>query len=225
MQSGRHFPFGDPAGATSSRLRDHPAAWHSRRMRRLPAVVRLAAIAAIACVAWALAARAAEPVSPSLPSAGAYTVDAAASNVRFEITEFLVNNVSGRFRSFTGAVTVGDSLATSKVQATVDVRSIDTGVGARDGKLVGPDYFDAATFPQMQFVSTAIWGRPDNFGIRGNLTIKGITKEVVFSARMQPDGTVAAETKLDRTAFGITSGAMIKNEARLRLDIRLVRTP
>jgi polyisoprenoid-binding protein YceI len=192
-------------------------------MRRLPAIVFLAAIACLAFLASPLGARAAEPVSPSVPPAGAYTVDVAGSSVKFEITEFLINTVSGRFRSFTGAVTVGDSLATSKIQATVDVRSVDTGVGARDGKLIGPDYFDTASFPQMQFVSTAIWGTPENFGIRGNLTIKGVTKEVVFSARIQPDGIVAAETKIDRTAFGITSGATIKNEARLRLAIRLVR--
>jgi polyisoprenoid-binding protein YceI len=161
----------------------------------------------------------------TLPPAGSYVVDTAGSSVGFEITEFLVNTVSGKFRTFSGKVTVGDTLATSRIEATVDVASIDTGVGMRDRHLVEPDYFDAARFPQMHFASTAIWGAPDNFGIRGNLTIKGVTREVVFSARVQPTGVVLAETKIDRTAFGITAGGTIKNEARLRLQIKLAHAP
>jgi polyisoprenoid-binding protein YceI len=75
----------------------------------------------------------------------------------------------------------------------------------------------------MTFTSTALWGTPDNFGIRGNLTIKGVTKETVFSARILESSIVVAETKIDRTSFGITSGTSIKNEVRLRLRIRILK--
>jgi polyisoprenoid-binding protein YceI len=160
-----------------------------------------------------------------LPAAGEYAVDPAGSAVGFSITEFLINTVSGKFTRFGGHVTVGSSLETSKIEATVDVDSIDTGVHMRDGKLVSPEYFDAGRFPKMTFASTQIWGRADNFGIKGNLTIKGVTKEVVFTARIQDGGVVVAETKIDRTDFGITSGGTIKNEVRLRLQIRIARAP
>jgi polyisoprenoid-binding protein YceI len=160
----------------------------------------------------------------ALPAPGAYTVDAS-STVGFSVTEFLINSVSGTFSAFSGHVTVGDSFATSQIQATVNVASVDTGIHMRDEHLVSPEFFDAARFPQMQFTSTQIWGTPNNFGIKGNLTIKGTTKEVVFSARILDSGVVVAETKIDRTVFGLTSGSTIKNDVQLRLQIRMTRAP
>jgi len=70
-----------------------------------------------------------------------------------------------------------------------------------------------------------IWGTPDNFGIKGSLTIKAVTKEVVFTARILDSGVVVAETKIDRRDFGLTAGGTIKNEVRLRLQIRMTRAP
>jgi len=135
----------------------------------------------------------------ALPAAGEYIVDTAGSTVAFNITHFVIASVDGKFTTFSGHVVVGDSLATTHFEATVDVGSIDTGTAARDKHLRSADFFDAANLPRMTFTSTAIWGAPDNFGIKGNLTIKGITKEVVFSARILDSGIVLAETKIDRT--------------------------
>jgi polyisoprenoid-binding protein YceI len=159
----------------------------------------------------------------TLPAPGEYQVETGGSTVGFEISELLVHTVNGKFSAFSGKVTVGDSLSTSKIEATVDVGSIDTGIHARNEHLLGADFFDAARFPQMKFTSTTIWGTPNNLGIKGNLTIKGVTKEVVFSARIQDNGVVVAETKIDRTQFGVSAGGTIKNEARLRLQIKLAR--
>jgi polyisoprenoid-binding protein YceI len=76
----------------------------------------------------------------------------------------------------------------------------------------------------MTFKSTLLWGTPTSFGIKGNLTIKGVTKEVVFSARIQDSGLILAEAKVDRTDFGIDTGGPVKNEVRLRLRINLVKS-
>ncbi len=160
-----------------------------------------------------------------LPAPGDYVVDAAASSVSFNVTEYLINTVTGKFGAFAGKITMGDSLSTSRISATVDVASLDTGIGMRNEHLFGADYFDVAHFPQMKLKSTAIWGTPDNFGIKGDLTIKGITKEVVFSARILDSGVVVAETKIDRTDFGMTAGPTIKNEFRLHLKIQMVQAP
>jgi polyisoprenoid-binding protein YceI len=161
----------------------------------------------------------------TLPPAGDYLIQVSGSTVSFSITEFLINTVGGRFNAFAGKVVVGDSLATTHIDATVDVASIDTGVKSRNEHLVGPDYFDAKQFPRMTFTSTAVWGTPTNLGIKGNLTIKGVTKEVVFSARILDSGMVAAETTIDRTDFGITTGGTIKNKVNLRLQIRMTKAP
>lgn len=170
-------------------------------------------------VALASSARAAG----ALPAAGDYQVDAAGSSVTFKVTNVLVMSVDGRFSVFTGHVTVGDSLAASRIEASADVRSISTGNDRRDDHLRSQDFFDVARFPRMTFVSTQIWGAPERFGIRGKLTIHGVTREVVFGARILDSGVIEATATVDRTAFGITYGPTIKNEVRVHLQIRLAR--
>jgi polyisoprenoid-binding protein YceI len=55
------------------------------------------------------------------------------------------------------------------------------------------------------------------------VVIKAVTREIVFTARILDSGVVVAETKIDRTDFGITAGGTIKDEVRLHLQIRLTR--
>ncbi len=194
--------------------------------RRLPPWLwsSLAILSVVICATYARVTSAAGAAG-TLPPPGAYVVDPAGSAVGFNVTEFLVNTVSGKFKAFSGKVVVGDSLATSRIEATVDVGSIDTGIHMRDEHLLAEDYFDVAHFPRMRFASTALWGTPQNFGIKGNLTIKAVTKEVVFSARILDTGVIVAETKIDRTDFGLTAGGTIKNEVRLHLQIRMSPAP
>jgi len=159
----------------------------------------------------------------TLPAPGDYVVDPAGSAVAFNVTNLVVTSVDGKFHTFSGHVAIGDSLATAHVEATVDVQSIDTGSNRRDEHLRSGDFLGAAQFPRMMFTSTSLWGTPESFGMKGNLTIKGVTKEVVFAGRIVDTGLIVAEAKIDRTDFGITSGPSIKNEVRLRLQIKLAK--
>ncbi|HEY4014919.1 MAG TPA: YceI family protein [Polyangiaceae bacterium] len=158
-----------------------------------------------------------------LPAAGDYDVQPAGSSVGFSVTNFLVTTVDGTFHTFRGKVTIGDSIAATRIEASADTRSVDTGNGSRDEHLRSADFFDSAKFPRMSFTSTQVWGTPDNLGIKGSLTIKGTTREVVFSARILDSGVVRAEATIDRTAFGITYGASIKNDVRLKLMIKMAK--
>ena len=159
----------------------------------------------------------------ALPAPGDYDVQSAGSSIGFSVTNFLVTTVDGKFHTFRGKVTVGDSIPATRIEASADVGTVDTGNGSRDEHLRSADFFDAAKHPRMTFSSTQVWGTPDNLGIKGNLTIKGTTKEVVFSARILDSGVVRAEATIDRTAFGITYGASIKNEVRLKLQIKIAK--
>ncbi len=159
----------------------------------------------------------------TLPAPGDYVVDARASAVNFNVTNFVVTTVEGRFNTFDGRVVVGDSLATTSVEANVEVASVDTGNKQRDDHLRTSDYFDVARFPRMTWKSSQLWGTTDNFGMKGALTIKGITKEVVFAGRISDAGVIVCETTIDRQNFGITAGPSIKNEVRLRLQIRMTK--
>jgi polyisoprenoid-binding protein YceI len=182
-------------------------------------LLRWLSLLAVAFVAITFPARA----SSALPAAGDYAVDASTSGVGFSVTNFVVTNVDGKFTRFDGHVVVGDSLATTTVEASVDVSSIDTGIKQRDDHLRSSDYFDVARFPRMTFKSSQLWGTPERFGMKGALTIKGITKEVVFGGRIADGGVIIADTTIDRQNFGITSGPSIKNEVRLRLSIRIAK--
>ncbi len=190
-------------------------------MRVLPIVrwLTLSLLTLLALIASPSPARAAG----TLPTPGEYAVDARSSAVTFNVTNFVVTSVDGRFNVFDGKVVVGDSLATTSVEASVDVASVDTGVKQRDEHLRTADYFDVARFPRMTFKSSQLWGATDNFGMKGALTIKGITKEVVFAGHLSDAGVIVCETKIDRQNYGLTAGPSIKNEVRLRLQIRLVK--
>ena len=174
----------------------------------------------VALFAWSAPLRA----QGTLPAAGMYAVDAAGSAVTFNVTNFVVTSVDGRFGTFDGRVVVGDSLATTSVEASVLVASIDTGNKQRDDHLRTADYFDVARFPTMTWKSSQLWGSPDNVGMKGTLTIHGVSRETVFSGRIVDGGVIRAETTVDRRNFGITSGASISNDVRLRLQIRLAKS-
>jgi polyisoprenoid-binding protein YceI len=184
--------------------------------------VRRPVFAYLLCVA-ALSLAPSAGATGALPPAGDYDVQTAGSTVGFSVTNFVVTTVDGTFHAFRGKVTVGDSIAATHIDTAVEVASVDTGNSKRDEHLRSADFFDATKYPRMTFVSTQVWGTPGNLGIKGNLTIKGTTKEVVFSAQFLDSGVVRAETTIDRTSFGITYGTSIKNEVRLKLQIKLAK--
>jgi polyisoprenoid-binding protein YceI len=184
---------------------------------------RLAPWLAAFVAAWTLFVCAPRALAAStLPPPGDYVVDPAGSTVAFNVTNLAVLSVDGKFNTFSGKVTVGDSLASSHVEASAAVASIDTGSTRRDEHLRSLDFFNASQFPHMTFKSTMLAGTPDAFQMKGNLSIKGITREVVFAAHIADTGVVVADAKIDRTEFGVGSGSStIKNEVKLHLQIRM----
>jgi polyisoprenoid-binding protein YceI len=109
-------------------------------------------------------------------------VDKVHSNVKFTVTHYAVSEVEGNFKIFDGTVehTKAD-FSDAKITFTVDVNSINTESERRDNHLKSDDFFNAAQFPQMKFVSTEMKPLGNNkYQLSGNLTIRDITKPVVF---------------------------------------------
>ena len=118
-------------------------------------------------------------------SAGAqtkWTIDKSHTNVKFAVTHMVVSEVEGNFKMFDGTVEqTKPDFTDAKINFTVDVASVNTDNERRDGHLKGDDFFNAEKFPQMKFVSTAMKPLGNNkFQLSGNLTIRDITKPVVF---------------------------------------------
>lgn len=110
-----------------------------------------------------------------------YTIDPVHSAVGFKIRHF-VAKVPGKFTQFSGTITVDRAnLEKSSAEATIQVASIDTENQKRDDHLRNADFFDAAKFPTMTFKSKS-WKKTgtDKYDVTGDLTLKGVTKEVVL---------------------------------------------
>jgi polyisoprenoid-binding protein YceI len=121
---------------------------------------------------------------------GTWTADPSHSTVGFAVKHMGIATVRGEFNEFAGTIEIGDDLSAAKAYGTVTVDSVDTKEPQRDDHLRSPDFFDAAQFPELSFESTSIEALDDEeFRITGNLTIHGVTNEIVLHADVQGTDT------------------------------------
>lgn len=169
-----------------------------------------------------------------------WTIDPAHAEIGFAVRHLMIATVRGRFGAVTGTVTVDEQdPKCSTVDVTVDVSSIDTRQEMRDNHLKSPDFFDVEQYPTMHFVSKRIDGDVnDEFRITGDLTIRGVTREVTLTATLEgrtrdPWGNERAgfsvSGKINRHDFGLnwnqaleTGGVMVGAEVKLTIDVELV---
>ena len=111
-----------------------------------------------------------------------WTIDKAHSNVKFTVTHMVVTETDGNFKIFDGGMehTKAD-FSDAKIEFSVDVTSVNTENENRDKHLKADDFFNAEKYPQMKFVSTSFTPAGGNkYKLNGNLTIRDVTKPVVF---------------------------------------------
>lgn len=113
-----------------------------------------------------------------------WVIDPLHSEVMFKVKHLVISTVTGSFSKFEGtAVTTEDSFENAKINFEIDVDSIYTGQEQRDMHLKNGDFFEAETFPKIIFESVSFSKTgPDNYILKGNLTLKGVTKEVGLNA-------------------------------------------
>ncbi len=133
-----------------------------------------------------------------------WTLDPAHSAVTFNVKHMMITTVRGsmKIRDFDLEFDPDEAQASS-VRVSLDVASIDTGQDGRDEHLRGADFFDAATHPTIDFVSTRIEGKGTSGRIHGDLTIRGTTRPVVLDVEFA--GIVADMKGGQRTAFAATT--------------------
>lgn len=113
----------------------------------------------------------------ALPLApGRWLVDPNHSSVTFAIRHLGLSKVRGRFNSFDVALEIGTSLAETRLEARVDMTSIDTGIADRDAHVRSPELLDVERYPEMRFVSTEITGSGESWQVTGQATIKDQTR-------------------------------------------------
>lgn len=111
-----------------------------------------------------------------------WVVDKMHSSVKFNVTHLVISEVDGSFRVYDGSLVSDNAgFSNAKIDFEVDVNSINTDNSMRDDHLKSDDFFNAAEFPKMKFVSTSFKKKSgNNYTLVGDLTIRNITKKVTF---------------------------------------------
>ncbi len=114
-----------------------------------------------------------------------WKVDNVHSSVKFSVTHLVISEVEGSFKVYNGSLsTTKDDFSDAVINFSIDVNSINTDNDMRDGHLKGDDFFNAAAYPTMTFVSTSFKKKEGNkYVLTGNLTIRNVTKKIIFDVK------------------------------------------
>jgi polyisoprenoid-binding protein YceI len=169
-----------------------------------------------------------------------WEIDPAHSSAQFAVRHMMLNKVRGEFGKLTGTLELDEKdLTRSSVQATVDAASINTREPNRDKHLRSADFFDVDKHPTLTFKSKQLKRESGRLKMLGDLTIRGVTREVVFDVEPGP-GVVkgphgnrrgaSATTRINRKEFGLTwnrpidaAGVLVSEEVEITVDVQLVQ--
>ncbi len=163
-----------------------------------------------------------------IPPASAQTVwkIEPTSEIKFTIKNAGIA-VNGKFKTFTANIKFDpEHLDKSQIEGTIDVNSIDTGIGSRDKHLRSDDYFDVSKYPKITFKSEQIFKYEGNYVARGKLTIKNVTKEILIPIHFTPKEGNKAHFKstilLNRIDYGVGGKSlMMSDELTATLEIEV----
>ena len=177
----------------------------------------------------------------AVPQTSKWALDPENSSAEFTCRHVL-SKVRGMFAQPAGTVVLDEATpAHSKIHATLNVNSITTGVEERDAHLKGPDFFDAAKYPVITFVSTAVSrSSATSYSVAGDLTIHGVTKPVTLAVTASPPFNhaggirrgIEATTSVNRKDFGLRwefpgeeAGVVVGDHIQITINAELVLQP
>ncbi len=167
-----------------------------------------------------------------------FEIDRSHSNIGFTVRHMLIAKVSGGFSDFSGTIVYDEKdITKSSVNVTIKTASINTQNERRDDHLRGDDFFNAATDSVITFASKSIKKRGKRYVAVGDLTIRGVTKEVelpfnILGAVKDPRGTrmgFEATLTLNRFDYGVkwdrkldNGGLVVSNEVQVNLAVEAI---
>ena len=158
------------------------------------------------------------------------TIDSAHSEIGFKVKHLMISTVKGNFTTYSGAIQEDGTLSVS-----MNVGSVNTGNVDRDNHLKSADFFNSEEFPTIQFGGKI---SEDMTTITGDITIKGITKEITLDTEyngvsVDPWGNTKhgweITGSINRNDFGLvwnapleTGGVLVSEEVKLSMDIQMM---
>ena len=169
-----------------------------------------------------------------------FGIDPKHSTAEFAVRHMMVTTVRGHISGIEGTIQLDEGdLTRSSIEASLDAATIDTREPDRDGHLRSADFLDAERFPKITFKSTRIEANGIRHRIVGELSIRGVTKEIALDAAFEgrqrdPWGNeragFSAQTVIDRRDFGLiwnqaleAGGALVGNDVRISIEVEAVR--
>lgn len=170
-----------------------------------------------------------------------WAVDASHSAVEFSVKHMMIAKVKGSFHAFSAQIEADpNDLTSADIQFEVDLNSVDTHNGDRDGHLRSADFFDTEKYPKLTFQATRIVKTSDGeYDVTGNVSLHGVTRPETFKVTFEGGGKdpwgnekvgFSATGSLKRSDFGLTynavletGGVLIGDEVKVSLDIEAAK--
>lgn len=114
-----------------------------------------------------------------------WKLDKAHEKVAFSISHMTVSDVEGYFKDVDATISCpGSDFTDATAEMTIQAGSINTDNDKRDADLKGEGYFDVAKYPKITFKSKSFKKAkmPNAYSILGDLTMHGVTKQVMLAA-------------------------------------------
>ena len=181
-------------------------------------------------------------VAPAFAQTATWNIDTSHSAAHFAVRHMMVSTVRGDFGKTSGTIEFdGKDVKSIKAEATIDVATVDTRDPKRDEHLKSADFFDVAKFPTITFKSKrAEAAGPGKFKLVGDLTMRGVTKEVTLDVegpttaikdqRGNSRVGATATTKINRQDFGVSwnrtldaGGLVVGDEVTISIDLELIK--
>lgn len=172
---------------------------------------------------------------------GTWTLDPTHSTISFSVKHLAISKVRGTFDTFDVTVTTAEDPNNSRIEATIDIASVNTGQPQRDAHLQSSDFFLVAEHPTATFVSTSLEADGDNFTLTGDLTLRGVTKQIVLAGEFggvladdygQTKAGASATTTINRHDFGVNwnaaleaGGLTLGDDVAITIELQVVRQP
>ena len=171
--------------------------------------------------------------------ADTYQVDPSHSTVGFSVKHLAISTVKGVFTNFGGTIEFdAKKPEASKAAGTVQTASINTHIEARDKHLRGPDFFDAAKYPEIKFETLSARKDGEEWVVKGNFTLHGVTREIELRGTLEgpvkdPWGKtrigLSATTAINRQDYGLlwsqkldAGGLVVGDIVKIELQIEAV---
>lgn len=170
---------------------------------------------------------------------GTWVADKAHTQIGFLAKHLMVTRVRGHFEEYDLKVEIAEDLTESKIDVSFDAASITTGAPDRDNHLRSADFLDVENHPTLRFVSTEITRDGDRFEVKGDLTIRDVTKPVTLDVVYEGIATdpwgndhigFTAKTVLTREDWDLTwnaplegGGWLVSKEVVIDIEGELIR--